>query len=100
MSQHSVTLSWTASPDMPSPIPAGDGYNLYRGIDPAVPGPVPINGSTPIAADTFVDTNVQGGVTYNYFAVAVIGGNLSADSNQVSAQVPVFPPTGLTAVAA
>lgn len=96
---HQVTLSWTASVDMPSPIPAGDGYNLYRGINPAVPGPTPINSSL-IAADTFVDTNVQGGITYNYFAVASIGGTLSPDSNQVTVTVPLFPPTNLAAVAA
>ena len=99
MAQHEVTIGWIASPDMPNPIPAGDGYNVYRGIAPATPGATPIN-SAPIAASTFVDTNVSAGVTYDYFVTTVIGGNQSADSVLVTANpVPIFPPSGLTAIA-
>jgi hypothetical protein len=98
MAQHSVTLTWVASTDMPSPIPTGDGYNVFKGVLPATPGATPIN-STPIAADTYVDTAVSGGVSYDYFVTAVIGGTQSADSQTVSVTVPFFPPSNLVAVA-
>ena len=98
--QHSVTLTWTASPDMPSPIPAGDGYNVFRGVAPATPGAVPLN-ATPVAANEYVDLTVQAGVAYDYFVTAVVGGNQSVDSQLVTANaVPIFPPTGLLAVVA
>jgi hypothetical protein len=98
MSQHQIVLNWVASTDMPSPIPAGDGYNIFRGIEPSQPGATPIN-ATPVTATTYTDTNVTAGTNYDYFVTAVIGGIQSTDSNTVSATVPLFPPTGLVAVA-
>ena len=99
MASHAVTLTWTASTDMPSPIPSGDGYNIFRGIEPSAPGATPIN-ATPVAADTYMDTNVVAGTDYDYYVTAVIGGVQSTDSNEVNATVPLFPPTNLVAVAA
>jgi len=99
MAQHQVVLSWTGSVDMPTPIPAGDGYNIFRGINPAAEGATPINGSTPVAANTYTDLSVSAGVTYDYYVTAVLNGIQSADSNQVTAAVPLFPPTGLVAAA-
>lgn len=95
---HQIVLTWTASADMPSPIPAGDGYNIFKGIEPSAPGATPIN-SAPIAADTYTDTAVLAGTDYDYYVNAVIGGVQSPDSNQVSATVPLYAPSGLVAVA-
>jgi|SRR5665213_942527 len=100
MAQHSVTLTWTASTDMPSVIPAGDGYNVFRGVAPTTPGATPIN-SAVVAANEYIDTNVTPGVSYDYYVTAVIGGNQSPDSQLVTAPpVPIFPPTGLLATSA
>lgn len=95
---HSVTLTWVASVDMPSPIPAGDGYNVYRGTAPGAEGTTPINGSTPVAANSYVDNNVSVG-TYDYFVTAVVAGAQSVDSVQVSAVILPAAPTGLSAAA-
>ena len=92
MAQHQVLLTWTASTDMPSPIPTGDGYNIYRGIEPTQPGATPLN-STPIQATTYTDLAVTAGTDYDYFVTSVINGAQSTDSNTVSATVPLFPPT-------
>src|SRR5215472_17343349 len=97
---HQVTVSWIASTDMPSPVPAGDGYNLYRGTTAGGENlSAPLNGTTPISGLSFVDTNVVAGTTYFYVATSVVGGVQSTDSVEISATVPFFPPTGLHAVA-
>jgi hypothetical protein len=98
MAQHQITLTWNADPDVPSPIPAGDGYNIFKGISPATEGATPIN-SAPVAALTYVDTAVIAGTTYDYYVTAVVGSLQSAASQQVTATVPLFPVTGLVAVA-
>lgn len=97
---HSVTISWTGSVDMPNPIPAGSGYNVYKGTAPGAEGATPVNGTTPIAANLFVDTAVTVGVTYDYFVTTVINGNQSPDSIQVSAVILPAAPTNVVAVAA
>lgn len=100
MAQHKVTLTWTDSTDMPLPYPAGDGYNVFRGVAPATPGATPLN-TSPVQAATYVDSTVLAGISYDYYVTSVIGGNQSADSVLVTAPpVPIFPPTGLLAVAA
>jgi hypothetical protein len=94
---HSVVLTWTASVDMPNPIPAGDGYNVYKGTSPGAEGATPIN-AAPIAANTYTDNAVTVG-TYDYYVTAVVNGAQSADSIQVSAVILPAAPTGLSAVA-
>lgn len=97
---HSVTLGWTASTDMPNPIPAGDGYNIYKGDLPAADGATPINGATPVTADSYIDTAVVFGQTYDYYVTAVVAGKESVASQHVQASVSLpAAPTGVTAVA-
>jgi endoglucanase len=92
---HSVTLTWIASTDTVS------GYNVYRGTSGAgSEGASPINGTTLVTGLTYVDTNVADGTSYEYYVEAVSAAGLSSvPSVQVSATVPVAPPTGLAAVA-
>lgn len=96
---HSVTLTWTPSTDMESPINTGDGYNVYRGTTSGKEQTTPINGTTPIAANTYVDTNVQDG-KYDYYVTAVVGGAESIPSNEVQAVILPAPPTNLAAIEA
>jgi fibronectin type 3 domain-containing protein len=92
---HSVTLSWTASVD---PVA---GYNIYRGTNPpGNEGATPINTSL-ITGLTYVDTNVTAGEKLDYVATAVSASGVeSVHSNEITATVPLFPPTGLVAVVA
>jgi hypothetical protein len=79
--QHSVSLSWTATPSTVV------GYNIYRGAQSGGPY-VKIN-STPDTSTTYVDNTVVAGSTYYYVATAVdSSGQESAYSNQVQAQIP------------
>lgn len=98
MATHAVTLTWLQDPDVPVPYGAGDGYNIFKGIPPGADGATPIN-ATPVQALTYVDNAVTAGVEYDYYITAVQGGLQSAASTHVQATVPLFPPTGLVAVA-
>lgn len=91
---HSVTLSWTASVD---PVA---GYNVYRGTNPpGNEGATPIN-SALVTDVTYVDTNVTAGEKLDYVVTAVSASGVeSVHSNEVTATVPLAPPTNLTAVA-
>jgi fibronectin type 3 domain-containing protein len=92
---HSVTLTWQASPD---PVA---GYNVYRGTNPpGNEGATPINPSL-VTVLTYVDTNVTAGEKVDYVVTAVSAqGVESIHSNEAAVQVPLLPPTNLTAVAA
>jgi hypothetical protein len=80
-SQHSVDLSWTASPSQVV------GYNIYRGSSPGTHNNK-LNGS-PVAGTTFTDHNVQSGKTYYYVARAVDANSQeSVDSNEAQAVIP------------
>ena len=80
-SQHSVDLSWTASPSQVV------GYNIYRGSSPGTHNNK-LNGS-PVVDTNFTDNNVQSGKTYYYVARAVDSNSQeSADSNEAQAVIP------------
>jgi len=79
---HSVTLNWTAST-----TPNISGYNLYRGA--ASGGPYTKINSSLIVGTSYVDADVDGGVTYYYVATTVDSTSKeSAYSNQATGTVP------------
>jgi fibronectin type 3 domain-containing protein len=86
-STHQVSLSW-------GDTTPGVTFNVYRG---SAQGNETLY-ATGQSAATYVDTNVVGGTTYWYYVTAVLSGDESAGSNEVSAVVPnnPTPPTGLT----
>ena len=70
-------------------------YNIYRST-------VPGSGYTQIAwtvTNGYVDSNIIADVRYYYVATALEGLSESAYSLEVNAIIPVFPPTGLSAIA-
>jgi fibronectin type 3 domain-containing protein len=75
---HSVTLTWTASPNAPS-------YNLYRGT--ASGGPF-VRVASGIAVPIYTDIQVSHGQTLYYVATAVNGNGESAYSNEAAAVIP------------
>lgn len=95
--QHSVSLSWVASPTQ------GVTYTLNRGTATGQETAY----QSGIATTSYVDTAVQAGATYFYTVDAVCPGVIcgagtsgtSKASNEVSATIPSnlpAPPTGLT----
>jgi Carboxypeptidase regulatory-like domain len=79
--QHSVLLNWRPSTSTVS------GYNVYRSTVSGS-GYVKLNSSL-VASLAYSDATVESGTTYFYVATAVdSGGDESADSNQVSANIP------------
>jgi hypothetical protein len=77
--QHSVSLSWKASPS------AVVGYNVYRR---GTAGVVKLN-SEPVTGTSYVDRVVQPGQTYFYVIKAVSArGTESSPSNEVRAHIP------------
>lgn len=91
---HKVDLTWVASVD---PVA---GYNVYRGTNPpGNEGATPINTGL-VTGVTYTDLNVVAGQKLDYVVTAVSAqGVESVHSNEVTATVPLFPPTGLLAVA-
>jgi hypothetical protein len=80
-SQHSVALSWDASPS--SVI----GYYVYRSSKPS--GPYARLNSSSTGSTSYADSTVTGGQVYYYVVTAVNSSNIeSTDSNQVSATIP------------
>jgi hypothetical protein len=78
---HSVQLNWSPSTSTVS------GYNVYRSTVSGS-GFVKLNPSL-VASLSFSDSNVTSGTVYFYVATAVdSGGDESANSNQVSANIP------------
>jgi hypothetical protein len=78
--KHSVSLSWTPSTSTVA------GYNVYR-TTPG--GQYAIVNTSLITGNTFTDTTVAAGLTYNYVATAQNSAGVnSADSNVASATVP------------
>lgn len=92
---HSVTLTWTASTD---PVA---GYNVYRGTNPpGNEGAAPINAAL-VVGTSYLDTTVTAGQKLDYVVTAVSASGVeSIHSNEVTATVPLQPPTNLVAVAA
>ncbi len=78
---HSVTLAWNATTS------AVAGYNVYR--SEVSGGPYTKINSSIVAADSYVDSSVQGGLIYYYVVTSVTSAGVdSVDSTQVSAAVP------------
>ena len=78
--QHTVDLSWTASPDVV-------GYNIYRGTVSG--GPYTMINSSLDSTTSYSDSTVVSGTTYYYVATAVnTESQESAYSNQVTAIIP------------
>ena len=79
--QHTVTLTWVASPSSVS------GYNVYRGTVSG--GPYTKINTALEAATNYVDNTVQSGTTYFYVVTSVDSSGVeSAFSNQVTVVVP------------
>jgi hypothetical protein len=91
-SSHSVTLTWTASPD-------GGTVNVYR-----APGACSTSAAFTkittgvVAAGPYVDNGIAVG-NYCYQVTAVVGGAESVPSNQAPASVLPSAPTVLVTVA-
>ncbi len=103
---HSASLSWTASSSMPSTIPSGSGYNIYRSsgacpVTGSLSSPVKLN-SAPTTSLVFTDSTPAGGQVYCYLVTAILNGNenpvsvISGNSNFANATIPIDPPTNLT----
>jgi fibronectin type 3 domain-containing protein len=71
----SITLSWAASTDLPSPGGVGGvGYNIYRcaGANCTVSTTsIPVNGGTPWNGTTYTDNTVSPSTSYSYFVTAI-----------------------------
>jgi fibronectin type 3 domain-containing protein len=89
---HSIKLTWTAS------TTSGVTYTVYRGTSAAGPFTVIASGLSVI---TFTDTTATDAVQYFYEVDAILSGEDSGPSNEVSATEPANPnpPSGLAAVA-
>ena len=87
-------MTWVASTD-----PAA-GYNVYRSTNPpGNEGATPLNAS-PIVGLTYTDLAVTAGEKLGYQITAVSAqGVESPHTAEVDVTVPLFPPTGLVAVA-
>ena len=89
---HSVVLTWTASPD-------GGAYSVYR---TATSGSYGAPLATGVATDctgaacTYTDTTVTPG-TYYYTVTTVVNGAESEKSNEATARILPSPPSGLAA---
>ena len=82
LSSHTVGLSWTASTSS-----GVVGYNIYRSIVSG--GPYSILDSSPVSADSYVDSTVQSSQNYFYVVRAVDGsGTESVNSTEVQANIP------------
>jgi hypothetical protein len=89
MAQHSVTLTWTASLD------TVQGYNVYEAVNaPGTEKAPALNGSTLVAGTSYVAT-VPGPGIYEFVVTSVANGAESIHSNEASATVLPFPPSGL-----
>jgi hypothetical protein len=78
---HSVELSWTSSTSVVA------GYNVYS--SEVSGGPYSKLNSNIVSAETYIDSSVQGGLTYYYVVTAVTSaGAESANSAQTSASIP------------
>ncbi len=96
-SGHTVTLSWSASPDSTTTNPGT--VNVWRSAGAcstgAPSGATQLTASAP-AGGPYVDSSVQAGSTYCYYVTATISGATSGPSNTTQAAVGPFPPSGLT----
>ncbi len=78
---HFVTLGWTPS------VSAVAGYNVYR--SEVSGGPYSQLDSSLVVGDSYIDSNVQAGLTYYYTIKSVTPTGLeSADSTQAVATIP------------
>jgi fibronectin type 3 domain-containing protein len=87
---HTVTLTWTASPDVPA-----DAYNVYRGL--ISEEEATLLNATPISGTTYTDSTPLIGQSF-YAVKSVQNGVESVFSNEVTVSLPPNPPTNLVAV--
>jgi hypothetical protein len=87
-SAHQVTVTW----DPPSPAIPGILFNVRRGTAKGNESSTPLNAS-PIAANSFVDTNVFPGKRYVYEVTSVVNGQESAESIEFVSDLVPFPPS-------
>jgi len=100
-----VDLEWQAPPAAASGEAFVKGYNVYRGLEPGIYAPQPINAS-PLAGKRFRDAGVQNETTYYYVVRSVTNDRPpwreSVDSAEVSAVpqdfTPPAPPRGLIVI--
>jgi fibronectin type 3 domain-containing protein len=79
---HTVSVTWTASVSTDVV-----GYNVYRGTVSG--GPYSILDSTPVTADAYSDSTVQGGQTFYYVVRSVDNTGIeSVNSTEVQAIIP------------
>ena len=89
-SPHSVILTCSAGAGT-SPT----GFNFFRGTTAGGESSTPLN-TAPVSTCAYTDTAVTAATTYYYTATEIVGGVSSGPSNEVSGQITVFPPTGVS----
>jgi uncharacterized protein with beta-barrel porin domain len=87
---HKATLTWADTLN-----PVGTTYNVKRATGLCTGTPTFNTIATAIAVKTYEDSTVQPG-PYCYVLTAVYAGVESAPSNTALANVPSFPPSGLS----
>lgn len=81
---YQVNLAWTAPTSSPDPVA---GYNVYRA--PSGTGSYQLLGSTLSTVTTYVDSNVQTGLSYDYVVKSVDSSGVeSTSSNTTTAKIP------------
>jgi hypothetical protein len=88
-----VNLSWTASA---TPAAQLAGYDVFRATTAGgESGTSALNGTSPIAGTSYIDSTAIGGTTYFYTVSAqgtvALGSKLSAFSNEITVVVPTNP---------
>jgi fibronectin type 3 domain-containing protein len=79
----SISLAW--DPNLESNL---DGYKIYRSTQSGVFNSSPLNGTSLLKTESFIDVAVQAGQTYYYVVTAVsVDGTESTPSNQVQAVI-------------
>lgn len=101
-SSHSASMQWTADTDAPSPLPSGDGYNVYEqnGACPATAPTTAPDGftkltATPVTTTTYTDAGFGPG-TRCYFVTFALSGAESPASDDGAATILPAAPGGFT----
>jgi len=76
----SALVSWKA----PAGAGAG-GFDVFAGVAPGMEFPIALNGSVPVAGNSYLVSGLAAGRTYYFTVRARVGGAVSTASNEVSA---------------